>query len=108
MPRRKSLLAQMYDSHQKAKLLRLKEEERVRREWAAEERRTAAQMEKEAAQQRQAEERAARRGSGRDGREPERRRPAAGCGEGGPAGSPAGAGASPRRPQPSCATSSAE
>ncbi len=59
MPRRKSLLAQMYDSHQKAKLLRLKEEERVRREWAAEERRTAAQMEKEAAQQRRAEERAA-------------------------------------------------
>lgn len=59
MPRRKSLLAQMYQTHQKAKLQQQKEEERFRREWEAEQRRISAQMEKEAAQQRRAEERAA-------------------------------------------------
>lgn len=32
MPRRKSLIAQMYEAHQKAKLQRQKEEERLRRE----------------------------------------------------------------------------
>jgi hypothetical protein len=59
MPRRKSLLAQMYVAHQKAKLQRQREEERARKEWLAEERRIATQLEKEAAQQRREEERAA-------------------------------------------------
>ena len=59
MPRRKSLLAQMYEAHQKAKLQRQREEERARREWLAEQRRITAQLEKEAAQQRRDEERAA-------------------------------------------------
>ena len=59
MPRRKSLLAQMYDARQKAKLQQQKEEERARREWAAERRKVAAQTEKEAAQQRREAERAA-------------------------------------------------
>jgi restriction system protein len=57
--RRKSLLAQMYDSHQKAKLERQKQEERARRAWEAEQRKIADNMEKEAAAQRRAEERAA-------------------------------------------------
>jgi len=59
MPRRKSMLAQMYEAHQKAKLQRQKLEEQAARAWAAEERRVAAQMEKEAAQLRREEERAA-------------------------------------------------
>ncbi|MBV9448676.1 MAG: restriction endonuclease [Streptosporangiaceae bacterium] len=59
MPRRKSLLAQMYESRQKAKLQQQKLEEQAARAWAAEERRVAAQMEKEAAQERRETERAA-------------------------------------------------
>jgi restriction system protein len=59
MPRRKSLLAQMYEARQKAKLQQQKLEEQASRAWAAEERRVAAQMEKEAAQLRREEERAA-------------------------------------------------
>jgi restriction system protein len=59
MPRRKSLLAQVYESRQKAKLQQQKMEEQTARAWAAEERRVAAQMEKEAAQQRREAERAA-------------------------------------------------
>ena len=59
MPRRKSLLAQMYESRQKAKLQQKKLEEQAARAWAAEERRIAAQMEKDAAQQRREAERAA-------------------------------------------------
>jgi restriction system protein len=59
MPRRKSLLAQMYAARQKAKLQQQKEEERARREWAAQQRQAAAQAEREAAQQRREAERAA-------------------------------------------------
>src|SRR6266536_3329041 len=59
MPRRKSLLAQMYESRQKAKLQQRKLEEQAARAWAAEDRRIAAQAEKEAAQLRREEERAA-------------------------------------------------
>ena len=59
MPRRKSLLAQMYEARQKAKLQQRKLEEQAARAWAAEERRVAAQMEKEAAEQRREAERAA-------------------------------------------------
>jgi restriction system protein len=59
MPRRKSLLAQMYESRQKAKLQQQKMEEQTARAWAAEERRIAAQAEKEAAQQRREAERMA-------------------------------------------------
>jgi restriction system protein len=58
MPRRKSLLAQMYEARQKAKLQQRKLEEQASRAWAAEERKVAAQMEKEAAQQRREAERA--------------------------------------------------
>ena len=59
MPRRKSLLAQMYEARQKARLQQQKLEEQAARAWAAEERRVAAQAEKEAAQLRREEERAA-------------------------------------------------
>ena len=59
MPRRKSLLAQMYEARQKAKLQQQKLEEQAARAWAAEERRVAAQAEKEAAQLRREEDRAA-------------------------------------------------
>jgi restriction system protein len=59
MARRKSLVAQMYAAHQKAKLERERAEERARKEFAAEERRIAARLEKEATQQRRDEERAA-------------------------------------------------
>jgi restriction system protein len=59
MPRRKSLLAQMYEARQKAKLQQQKLEEQAARAWAAEERRVAAQAEKEAAQLRREEERTA-------------------------------------------------
>jgi restriction system protein len=59
MPRRKSLLAQMYEARQKAKLQQKKLEEQAARAWAAEERRVAAQAEKEATQLRREEERAA-------------------------------------------------
>ncbi|HWG62190.1 MAG TPA: restriction endonuclease [Streptosporangiaceae bacterium] len=59
MPRRKSLLAQMYEARQKAKLQQRKLEEQASRAWAAEERRVAAQTEKEAAQQRREAERTA-------------------------------------------------
>jgi restriction system protein len=48
--RRKSLLAQMYAEHQKAKRERERAEERARKEWEAEERRIAASLEKEAKQ----------------------------------------------------------
>jgi hypothetical protein len=44
MPRRKSLLAQMYEARQKAKLQQQKLEEQAARAWAAEERRVAAQL----------------------------------------------------------------
>jgi len=46
MPRRKSLLAQMYESRQKAKLQQKKLEEQAARAWAAEDRRIAAQAER--------------------------------------------------------------
>jgi restriction system protein len=59
MPRRKSMLAQMYAARQKSKLQRQREEERARKEWLVEERRIATQLEKEAAQQRREEEHAA-------------------------------------------------
>lgn len=59
MPRRKSLLAQMYEARQKAKLQQRKLEEQASRARAAEERRVAAQMEKEAVQQRREAERTA-------------------------------------------------
>src|ERR1035437_5885312 len=52
MTRRKSLIAQMYAARQKAKLQQQKLEEQATRAWPAEERRVAAQLEKEAAQQR--------------------------------------------------------
>ncbi len=59
MARRKSLLAQMYAARQKAKLERQREEERLRKADAAEMRKIAAQLEKEAAEQRRDKERAA-------------------------------------------------
>jgi restriction system protein len=59
MPRRKSLLAQMYEARQKARLQQQKLEEQAVRAWAAEDRRVAAQAEKEAAQLCREEERAA-------------------------------------------------
>jgi restriction system protein len=59
MPRRKSLIAQMYEARQKAKLQQAKLEEQASRAWAAEERRVAAQLEKEAAQERREAEHAA-------------------------------------------------
>jgi restriction system protein len=59
MPRRKSLIAQMYESHQKAKRQREKLDDQARRAWAAEERKAEAQTAREAAQQRREEERAA-------------------------------------------------
>ena len=68
MPRRKSLLAQMYEARQKAKLQQQKLEEQAARAWAAEERRVAAQMEKEATQQRREAKPRPRPGSGRSSR----------------------------------------
>lgn len=62
MPRRKSMLAQMYEARQKAKLQQKKLEEQAARAWAAEDRRVAAQAEKEAAQLRREEDRAAQAG----------------------------------------------
>lgn len=59
MARRKSLLAQMYAEHRKAKRAREQAEERAARAWAAEERRAAAQEQKEKEQRRREEERAA-------------------------------------------------
>jgi restriction system protein len=59
MPRRKSLITQMYEAHRKAKLQRQKLEDQATRAWAEEERKAAAQAAKEAAQQRREEERAA-------------------------------------------------
>jgi hypothetical protein len=59
MARRKSLLAQMYAEHQKAKRAREQAEERAARAWAAEERLAAAQAEKEEAQRRRDQERSA-------------------------------------------------
>jgi restriction system protein len=50
MARRKSLLAQMYAEHQKAKRDRERAEERARKEYEAEERRIAARLESEARQ----------------------------------------------------------
>jgi restriction system protein len=56
MARRKSLLAQMYEARQKAKLQQQKLEDQASRAWAAEERRIEAQQAKdEAAARRQAE-----------------------------------------------------
>jgi restriction system protein len=60
MPRRKSLLAQMYAARQKAQLERQRAAERARKEYAAEERRIAAQLEKEARARQQAEAKAER------------------------------------------------
>ena len=60
MPRRKSLIAQMYEARQKAKLQQQKLEEQAARAWAAEERRVAAQLEKEVAQERREAELAAK------------------------------------------------
>jgi hypothetical protein len=57
MPRRKSLLAQMYAEHQKAKSERQRVEERAQRAWEADARKTAAQMEREAAQEQRGAER---------------------------------------------------
>jgi restriction system protein len=60
MPRRrKSLIAQMFEARQKAKLQQQKLEDQASRAWAAEDRKVAAQAAKEAAQQRQEQERAA-------------------------------------------------
>ncbi|MEU9824742.1 restriction endonuclease [Micromonospora chersina] len=53
MAKRKSLFAQLYAAHKKAKL----EQERTRRQYEVEERRLAARLEREAEQQRRAEER---------------------------------------------------
>jgi len=60
MARRKSLVAQLYAAHQKAKLERQKEEARASREWAAEQRRIAAQLAKEEAEARRKTEQAER------------------------------------------------
>lgn len=60
MARRKSLLAQMYEAHQKAKVARERAEERARKEWMAEERRIAARLEKEEAQRQREEQQAER------------------------------------------------
>ena len=60
MARRKSLVAQLYAAHQKAKLERQKEEERAGREWAAEQRRIAAQLAKEETEARRKAEQAGR------------------------------------------------
>jgi restriction system protein len=59
MARRKSLLAQMYAEHQRNKRARQQLEDRARRAWAAEDRRAAAQAEKEEAQRQREEQRAA-------------------------------------------------
>ena len=59
MPRRKSLIAQMYESRRKARLQQQKLEDQARKAWAEEERKAAAQAAREAAQQRREEERAA-------------------------------------------------
>lgn len=58
MARRKSLLAQMYAAHEKAKLERERLEEQARKAWVAEERKVAAEEAKEAARQRREAERA--------------------------------------------------
>ena len=60
MARRRSVIAQMYEARQKAKLQQQKAEEEARRAWAAEERRLKAQAAKEAAAARQEQERAER------------------------------------------------
>lgn len=59
MPRRRSLIAQMYEARHKAKLQRQKLEDQASRAWAEEERKASAQAVREAAQQRREEERAA-------------------------------------------------
>lgn len=58
MARRKSLLAQMYAAHQKAKVDRQRAEVQADRAWASEARKVAAQEAKEEAQRRREEERA--------------------------------------------------
>jgi hypothetical protein len=58
MARRKSLLAQVYAEHKRAKLERERLEEQARKAWAAEARKVAAQEAKEAAQRRREAERA--------------------------------------------------
>ena len=60
MARRKSLVAQLYAAHRKAKLERQKEEARASREWAAEQRRIAAQLAKEETEARRKAEQAER------------------------------------------------
>jgi restriction system protein len=60
MARRKSLVAQLYAAHQKAKLERQKEEARAGREWVAEQRRIAAQLAKEETEARRKAEQAER------------------------------------------------
>ncbi|MGD0555115.1 MAG: restriction endonuclease [Streptosporangiaceae bacterium] len=59
MPRRKSLITQMYEAHKKAQLQRQKEEERTRKAWEAEQRKIEAQLAREAAQKLRDQERAA-------------------------------------------------
>lgn len=59
MAKRKSLLAQMYSAHKRAKLEEQRAAERARRQYDVEHRRLAVQLEKEAEQQRRADERAA-------------------------------------------------
>jgi restriction system protein len=59
MPKRKTLIAQMYEAHRKAKLQQQKLEAQASKAWAEEERKAAAQAAKEAAQQRREEARAA-------------------------------------------------
>lgn len=60
MARRKSLLAQMYEARQKAKLERERQAERERKAFAADQRLIAAQLVKEARERQQAEAKAAR------------------------------------------------
>lgn len=59
MARRKSLLAQMYVAHQKAKLAQQRAEERARRQWETEQRKVAAQLAKDQAKRRREEQQAA-------------------------------------------------
>jgi colicin import membrane protein len=60
MAKRKSLIAQMFEARQKAKLQQQKLEDQASRAWAAEERKVAGQKAREAAQLRQEADRAAK------------------------------------------------
>jgi hypothetical protein len=62
MPRRKSLIAQMFEARQKAKLQQQKLEDQASRAWAAEERKVAGQKARQAAQLRQEEDRVPKAG----------------------------------------------